>query len=130
MKTVCGSDEPHPHPERSSPTRLSTSGHASYKGRSCVASCFNVMDYHRVKTTHTHTHTYIYIYIYIYTHTGEPRNRPWRTHKVSGGVAQLLINLEEHHATLRDHTDPLMETLLKPPSNRRLKRKWIFDETN
>jgi hypothetical protein len=28
---MCGSDEPHPYPERSSPNRLSTSGHASYK---------------------------------------------------------------------------------------------------
>ena len=35
-----------------------------------------------------------------------------------------------HHATLRAHTNPLMETVLKPPSNRRLKRKWTFDETN
>jgi len=35
-----------------------------------------------------------------------------------------------HHATSRAHTNPLMETLLKPPSNRRLKRKWTFDETN
>jgi len=33
---MCGSDEPHPCPERSSPIRLSTSGHASYKGRSCI----------------------------------------------------------------------------------------------
>jgi len=33
---MCGSDEHHPHPERSSPTRLSTSEHASYKGRSCI----------------------------------------------------------------------------------------------
>jgi len=35
-----------------------------------------------------------------------------------------------HHATLRAHTNPLMEKLLKPPSNRRLKRKRTFDETN
>jgi len=28
---MCGSDEPHLYPERSSPTILSTSGHASYK---------------------------------------------------------------------------------------------------
>jgi len=33
---MCGSDETHPYPERSSPTTLSTSGHASYKGRSCI----------------------------------------------------------------------------------------------
>jgi len=33
VKTICGSDEPDLYPERSS-TRLSTSGHASYKGRS------------------------------------------------------------------------------------------------
>jgi hypothetical protein len=31
VKTMCGSDEPHSYPERSSPTRMSTSGHASYK---------------------------------------------------------------------------------------------------
>jgi hypothetical protein len=35
-----------------------------------------------------------------------------------------------HHATLRAHINPLMETLLNPPNNRRLKRKWTFDETN
>ena len=34
------------------------------------------------------------------------------------------------HATLCAHTNPLIETLLNPPSNRRLKRKWTFDETN
>ena len=38
VKTMCGSDEPHPYTERSSPTRLSTSGHASYKGRSCITN--------------------------------------------------------------------------------------------
>ena len=32
---MCGSDEPHPYPERCSPTILSTSGHARYKWRSC-----------------------------------------------------------------------------------------------
>jgi len=31
VKIVCGSDELHPYPERSSATRLSRSGHASYK---------------------------------------------------------------------------------------------------
>ena len=35
---MCGSDESHPYPERSSPTRLSTSGHASYTGRSCITN--------------------------------------------------------------------------------------------
>ena len=35
-----------------------------------------------------------------------------------------------HHDTLRAHTNPLMETLLNPPSNRSLKRKWTCDETN
>ena len=59
---MCGSDEPHPYPERSSPTRLSTSEHESYKGRSCLVSRFNVMGYHRVKIVQ-----YIYIYIYIYS---------------------------------------------------------------
>jgi len=34
---MSGSDEPHPYPERSS-SRMSTSGHASYKGRSCIMS--------------------------------------------------------------------------------------------
>jgi len=38
MKTMCGSDEPHPYPERSSPTRLRTSGHASYKRSSCTVT--------------------------------------------------------------------------------------------
>ena len=33
---MCGSDEPHPYPKGSSPTRLSTSGHASYKEQSCI----------------------------------------------------------------------------------------------
>jgi len=56
---MCGSDEPHPYPERSSPTRLSTSEHESYKGRSCLVSRFNVMGYHRVKIVQ-----YIYIYIF------------------------------------------------------------------
>ena len=37
VKTMCGSDEPRPYPERSSPTRLSTTGRASYKGRSCIS---------------------------------------------------------------------------------------------
>jgi hypothetical protein len=32
--------EPHPYPERSSPTRLSMSGHASYKGWSCIPLIF------------------------------------------------------------------------------------------
>jgi len=36
VKTMYGSDEPQPYPERNSPTRLSMSGHASYKGRSCT----------------------------------------------------------------------------------------------
>jgi hypothetical protein len=31
-----GFDEPSPSAERLSPTRLSTSGHARYKGRSCT----------------------------------------------------------------------------------------------
>jgi hypothetical protein len=30
-----GFDEPHPSPARSSPTRMSTSGHGRYKERSC-----------------------------------------------------------------------------------------------
>ena len=36
VKTICESDKPHPYPERSSPTRLSTWGCASYKGWSCI----------------------------------------------------------------------------------------------
>jgi hypothetical protein len=35
-KQIEDPDEPHPYPERSSPTTLSTSGHSSYKGRSCI----------------------------------------------------------------------------------------------
>jgi len=38
---MCGSDEPHPHPEGSSPTRVSTSEHARYKGRSCILCYIN-----------------------------------------------------------------------------------------
>ena len=33
---MCGSDEPRPYPEKGSPSRLSTSGHISYKRRSCI----------------------------------------------------------------------------------------------
>jgi len=36
LKTVCGSDEPHPSPERNSPTRVSTSQPARCKGQSCT----------------------------------------------------------------------------------------------
>ena len=35
---MCGSYKPHLYPERSSPTRLSKTGHASYIGRSCIVS--------------------------------------------------------------------------------------------
>jgi hypothetical protein len=33
-----------------------------------------------------------------------------------------------HHTTLDSHPNPLMEPLVHPPDNRRLKRKWTFDE--
>ena len=35
-----------------------------------------------------------------------------------------------HHDTVRTHHNPLMESLLNPSNNRRLKRKWTFDATN
>ena len=33
-----------------------------------------------------------------------------------------------HRATLDSHPSPLMEPLVHPPNNRRLKRRWTFDE--
>jgi hypothetical protein len=33
-----------------------------------------------------------------------------------------------HHTTLDSHPNPLMEPLVHPPNNRRLKRRWTFDE--
>jgi hypothetical protein len=33
-----------------------------------------------------------------------------------------------HHTTLDSHPNPLMEPLVRPPNNRRLKRRWTFDE--
>ena len=33
-----------------------------------------------------------------------------------------------HHTTLDSHPNPLMESLVHPPNNRRLKRRWTFDE--
>jgi hypothetical protein len=33
-----------------------------------------------------------------------------------------------HHTTLDSHPNPLMEPLAHPPNNRRLKRRWAFDE--
>jgi len=36
VKTMRGSNEPHLYTERSSPTGLSMSRHASYKGQSCI----------------------------------------------------------------------------------------------
>jgi len=32
-----------------------------------------------------------------------------------------------HHTTLDSHPNPLMEPLVHPPNNRRLKRRWTFD---
>ena len=34
-----------------------------------------------------------------------------------------------HHTTLGWHPNPLMEPLVHPPNNRRLKRRWTFDDT-
>jgi hypothetical protein len=36
---------------------------------------------------------FLVAYIHIYVIKGEPRNRPRRTHRVSGGIAQLFLNL-------------------------------------
>ena len=33
-----------------------------------------------------------------------------------------------HRAALDSHPNPLMEPLVYPPNNRRLKRKWTFDK--
>jgi len=33
-----------------------------------------------------------------------------------------------HHTTLDSHPNPLMQPLVHPPNNRRLKRRWTFDE--
>jgi len=33
-----------------------------------------------------------------------------------------------HYTTLDSHPNPLMEPLVHPPNNRRLKRRWTFDE--
>jgi hypothetical protein len=35
-----------------------------------------------------------------------------------------------HRNTLSWHQNPLMEPLINPPNNRRLKRRWTFHETN
>ena len=33
-----------------------------------------------------------------------------------------------HRTALDSHPDPLTEPLVHPPNNRRLKRRWTFDE--
>jgi hypothetical protein len=33
-----------------------------------------------------------------------------------------------HHTTLDSHPNPLMKPIVPPPNNRRLKRRWTFDE--
>jgi len=49
---MSGSDEPHPYPKSNSPTRLSTSRHASYKGRSCIKVATNVLAWDGGKSDH------------------------------------------------------------------------------
>ena len=35
----------------------------------------------------------------------------------------------KHHTTLPSHPNPIMEPMLQPAHNRRLKRRWTFDQT-
>jgi hypothetical protein len=38
--------------------------------------------------------------------------------------------IASHHTTLSTHQNPLMKLLLNQQNNRRLKRRWTFDESN
>jgi hypothetical protein len=46
-----GFNEPHPSPERSSPTRLSMSGHARYKGWLCIED-FSLVGWYSVNCSY------------------------------------------------------------------------------
>jgi len=38
--------------------------------------------------------------------------------------------INKHRTTLASHRNPLMEPVLQPAHNRRLKRRWTFDQTD